>query len=186
MRRTPFILSVIAMLLSCKAGEKGDTTAKGGGENLTSLASVGASSYIPDNEKKGWKYRPYLVVDRDPSTAWGENEFGPGVGEWICFSFPDPVVVTRIGMIPGYDKIINDEAGDRFYRNLRVKEVKVYFSDGTYEIASFKDERAMQYYDFKKPHETSKLKIYISKVYSEGAKNQNTHISEIEIWGHKK
>ena len=173
---------IVIIVVSCK----GKAGKEGGEEDITSMATVSASSFIPDNDKKGLKYRPNLVVDRNLATAWGENEVGPGIGEWIGFGFPETVVVTKIGMIPGYDKIGEGKVGDKFYKNLRVKEAKIYFSDGTYEIAAFNDDRKMQYYKFKKPHKTTKVKIFISKVYSEGAKYRDTHISEIEIWGYKK
>jgi len=151
---------------------------------LTGEAELSVSSSLPPDEEKGWTYDAENLRDKDRNTAWMEGAKGPGIGQWVSFVFPDMVTVTKIGIIPGYDRVEADAIGDRFYKNCRVKEIEVLFSDGEVLKFSLKDKRKMQY--FKVPKiKTRFVKITITDAYTEGARWNDNGMSEVEIWGFK-
>jgi len=152
-------------------------------EDITSEAKVLASSSLPDDKNHGWTYGPASAVDGDKETCWSEGDDGDGVGEWIKLSFPEKVVVTRIGVIPGYDRIFRDDVGDRFYKNNRVRELRVEFSDGTTQSLRFKDSREMQFFVVPEK-ETRYLRFTVAGVYTDGAKWADCCISEITVEGY--
>lgn len=152
-------------------------------EDITHKAKATASSSLPDDKKRGWIYGPENVVDGDRETCWSEGKDGDGVGEWIKLSFPEKVVVTRIGVIPGYDRIYRDDVGDRFYKNNRVRELRIEFSDGTTQSLRFKDSRDMQFFDLPEK-ETRYLRLTVAGVYTAGAKWADCCISEIRVEGY--
>jgi LysM repeat protein len=89
--------------------------------NLTSLATVSASSFLPTDR---WgQYQPWMATDGALGTAWVEGVVGSGVGEWMMLSFPGSVEVHSISMDIGYDK-----NADVFSKNNRIKRVTLIFS----------------------------------------------------------
>ncbi len=150
------------------------------GEHKIKEVIITASSY--DIEKNGVSYSPSNVYDGKRETAWAEGVEGDGIGEYLIFKFKYPVYVTKIGVIPGYDKKMDDKFGDRWYKNPRIKKAKLVFSDGSFMILNLRDSREMQYFKINKT--TKYIKFIILDVYK-SQKWHDTSISEIEIWGIK-
>ncbi|MEX0991493.1 MAG: discoidin domain-containing protein [Actinomycetota bacterium] len=66
-------------------------------------------------------YGPELAIDGRNDTAWCVP--GPGLGEFITVKFNQPVSVTRIEILPGYDKIDGYTGQDRFEENRKITDV---------------------------------------------------------------
>jgi LysM repeat protein len=150
--------------------------------NLTSLASVSASSHLPTDR---WgQYQSWMAVDGALGTAWAEGVAGAGVGEWIELRFPETIEVYSIILDTGYDK-----NADVFYKNNRIKRVTIIFSDGEHFELIFADRRGMQEMPLVRapgPNiETTSIKIIIEEVFP-GWKYDDTCLAEIEVWGRTK
>jgi len=170
------ILAAVILLLIFQPWKKSP-------QNITYFAKAKASSAL--SPSIFGDYEPANVLDGVASTCWAaswvDGDANVGIGTWIKLSFPKEVKVTRIGLIPGYDRY-EEDIGDRFYLNLRVRRARLEFSDGSSQKVSLRDTREMQYFDVA-PVTTSFVKIVIEDVYSERAKDQDLCISEIEIQG---
>ncbi|PIU67790.1 MAG: hypothetical protein COS84_03460 [Armatimonadetes bacterium CG07_land_8_20_14_0_80_40_9] len=157
---------------------KGEVTLKKEPYKFLDLSASASSSLSPTQSL----HSPWQVIDGDKETAWNEGVEGSGRGEWIRLDFPSPRDVIKVGVIPGFNKIKEDKWGDRFYKNNRVKEAILIFSDGTSRLVKFKDSREMQYIYFSPPVKTSFVKLVIEDIFP-GSKYDDTAISEIEVWG---
>lgn len=80
------------------------------------------------------------LLDGDPSTTWRMD--GDGTGWTITFSFPGPVVLTRVGLVNGYAKA--DAGLDWYHGNRRVTEAEWLFDDGTSRTQRLTDTTTMQ------------------------------------------
>lgn len=88
--------------------------------------TVTASSYISNRRNQ---HAPERAFDGDPSTAWNENERGPGDGSWIAATFAGPVTVRRLRITTGYDAS-SPRHGDLFPLNSHLRRVRVTFDGG--------------------------------------------------------
>jgi len=138
---------------------------------------ITVSSSDPGGEK-GSSYSADLAIDGDTETAWNTEGYK---GKWIKFSFSNTEEIVTVGIIPGYDKVLKDDYGDRWVNNNRIEEATLKFSDGTEEKIFFTDERYMQYFDIIPPVSSDFLMIEINSVYP-GSKDNDTCISEVEIY----
>lgn len=148
------------------------------GEHLARRVVVTASSQ--DRDRGNITYDPELTLDDDRATAWAEGAPGPGIGEYLLYSFRSPFHVTRIGIIPGYDKVENDQYGDRWYKNYRLKTATLIFSDNTDTTVELRDSRVKQF--FRINRNTSFVKMVIKDVHPT-ERWEETCISGVEIWG---
>ena len=87
-------------------------------------------------------YDPVNVQDGNPATAW--RSLGDGTGQTLQLTFPAPIHLTQVGLIPGYDKIDNCTAADRFAQMRKVTSVRWTFANGATVDQSFTPERTMQ------------------------------------------
>jgi len=87
---------------------------------------VTASSFISNHRNQ---HAPERAFDGDPSTAWNENERGPGDGSWIAATFTSPVTVRRLRITTGYDSN-SPRHGDLFPLNSHLRRVRVTFDGG--------------------------------------------------------
>nr|WP_296072537.1 hypothetical protein [uncultured Actinoplanes sp.] len=87
---------------------------------------------------------PQNVVDGDISTAWRVP--GRGVGESLTFTFPRPVHLTAVGVVPGYAKIDANSGVNRFLQNRRVLQARLSFDDEAVDVR-FADEPTVQQAD---------------------------------------
>lgn len=80
-----------------------------------------------DAEDNIFSYEPEKAIDGQPDTAWRCD--GDGVGQRLEISFPNRVVLTSIGIIPGYAKTDPYDDSDRYAQNRRISAVQYTFDD---------------------------------------------------------
>lgn len=124
-------------------------------------------------------YEPELINDNNRSTAWVEGNPGNGIGEWVMFSLPNNQVTTicEIDIFNGYHK-----SEDLYYKNNRVKQLRIDFSDGTSTVHDLKEHNfgyPDTIYAFGK--DIRYVKITILDVYP-GNMYQDTCISEVNFF----
>ncbi len=123
-------------------------------------------------------YAAANLVDGDPTTAWRVP--GPGQGVVLTLRFDKPVIVTRIGLIPGYAKVDPADGSNRFFQNRRVHRVR-YGAVGVSREASFVDQPELQTVDItSKP--STEVTVEILESTAPGDRDF-TAISEIEVMG---
>lgn len=91
------------------------------------------------------------VLDGDPSTAWRvecEAEWDPEVcyneNAYILITFDQPVVLSRVGLIPGYAKVDATSGADWFELNRKIRYAQWTLSDGSTWEQTFEPEPTMQ------------------------------------------
>jgi hypothetical protein len=82
------------------------------------------------------------VLDGDKATAW--RTAGDGTGQTLQFALAANTHLVQVGLIPGYDKIDDCSAADRFAQMRKITGVKWTFADGTSVAQSFTPDRTMQ------------------------------------------
>jgi hypothetical protein len=140
-----------------------------------SPSNVTASS---ESVSRSVSYGPWNVVDGDPGTGWQVSDSGPG--EWIELQFGHAVTLSRIGVVPGYDKILPDRVGDRWPLNNRVSDVQIVTESGTV-THHFSDSRPMQWVDLGGVA-TSWVTILVVSVYP-GLRWNDTVVAEVQAEG---
>jgi len=147
--------------------------------NLVPFATSSASSFLPTD--RGGQYQSWMAMDGTIETSWVEGVAGPGIGEWIQFSFPGTVEIHYVNLDVGYDR---DD--DIFYANNRIKRVIFVFSNGEQIEMDLSDTRGMQVIVLARAPgpsiETTFVKIVIEEVYP-GSRHDDTCLAEIEVWG---
>jgi hypothetical protein len=104
-------------------------------------STVSASDQAPDVDRGNGvvdSYGPAEAVDRVNATAWCVP--GDGSNQFLELSFPSEVIVSEIGIVPGYDKIDPESGADRFKENRKIITVRYSFSDAPpYEVTYSQD-----------------------------------------------
>ena len=104
-------------------------------------STVQASGQAPDVPRSNGvvdSYGPEQAVDGVNATAWCVP--GDGSGQYLELSFPTAVIVSEVGIIPGYDKIDPQTGADRFKENRKVITVRYSFSDSPpHEVTTSQD-----------------------------------------------
>ncbi len=150
----------------------------------TQLTPVGlaASSTAPDGTDAGGNIVSYAVsntVDGDPTTAWRTP--GDGVGETITFQFAEgPVVITEVGLIPGYAKIDPIDGTDRFTENRRIRSVEWAFDGAITQGQAFSEGRNVQ---FTQIASVSTNSITLTIMETTSGPRDFTPVSEIVVRG---
>lgn len=146
--------------------------------NLTAYATVNASSQLPAD--LAGTYHGWSATDGDAATAWVEGVAGPGIGEWIQLDFPEAVIVSAIGINPGYDA-----SAELFEQNHRVKALTLQFigADGavTDETIALADARGVQQLTLDAPQSARAIRFIIDD-YAPGSLYDDTAIAEIEVY----
>ncbi|WP_175562006.1 discoidin domain-containing protein [Anaerocolumna xylanovorans] len=128
--------------------------------------SNGANDYIGEN-----------ALDGNSDTAWVEGAAGNGDGEWLQLDLDGAHVVNGIEINNGYRK-----TQDLYLKNGRANEIRIYFSDNTYEDFTLTDDfSTVNRLDFSTEHLTNYIKVQILSVF-EGSKYQDTGISDIFLY----
>ena len=145
----------------------------------SSLKEVYATSQLATQTygDKTYVYSPQKVVDNDMSTCWSEGADDYGTGESITLSFDK---VYEINEIRIWNGLCASE--DLFYKNSRLREISIAFSDGQsidFECNDGWDNRE-NIIVLPTAIETSSIVITIKSVY-EGEKYKDTCISEISV-----
>jgi len=129
--------------------------------SLNHLATGSASSTLASSRAAG--YDPRYLLDSDPMTCWAEGVRGHGEGSWVRFDFSEPVYISRIGVVIGYDKHV--DGWDRWVTNSRMREATFELSSGTSMRRSYLDSREMQFVDFDEPIRVTSVTMNIDAVY---------------------
>jgi hypothetical protein len=125
-------------------------------------ASSSAASNV-DSQGNTVTYDPENAIDGQNDTTWRVDR--DGVDQWLQLEFASEVAVWKIGIIPGYDKIDQFDGTDRFVQNRVVKNVRLEFSDGTTQEASFEQLRDMQFVELPQAIRTRFVRIVIVDTY---------------------
>ncbi len=124
-------------------------------------------------------YSAANLADGVNSTAWRVD--GDGVGQTITLQLAQPVYVTEVGLIPGYDKVDPVDGTDRFYENRRVRAVRWTFDGGVSVDQAFADTRDLQVTQVS-PTLTRTVRVTILETTSPGGRDF-TPISELAVRG---
>lgn len=149
--------------------------------HTTSMTATATDTATNSREADGTpvSYEVQRILDGDNQTAWRAP--GDGVGEVIEIAFGDPVVLTEVGLIPGYDKVDPTNGVDRFVENRRITAVEWEFSDGTTVYQSFDDSAVLQTTPVYAT--TDWVRIRILSTTDHGGRDF-TPISEVKLFGY--
>jgi len=138
-----------------------------------SIFEITASSTLTDSSGE-FSYFPGNAFDKDNTTAWVESVQGNGVGEWINFEFLKAGQIKGLKIFPGY-------AADRdvYFKNGRLKKIKIEFSNDPALEFDLVDEYALQEISFA-PVLTDYIKIIIQDIWP-GTKFNDTCLAEVEF-----
>jgi len=86
-------------------------------------------------------YGPWNLFDRDPNTGWGASA-EDGTGHRVTVTFPGAVVLTSVGITPGFTKVGERwdqgcRAVSAFEFNRFIPRVEWAFDDGTSVVQTF-------------------------------------------------
>lgn len=134
---------------------------------------------MTDNNGKTATYDPENAIDGDYRTAWVEGADGAGIGSWIELDFDGVHKINGIEISNGYKK----EEG-LYHRNLRIKKVRIYDSDGNSKVYTLHDQFVgTDRIDFDEPLETSSLRLEIVSVYKDKqTKHMDTCLTDLSIY----
>jgi eukaryotic-like serine/threonine-protein kinase len=139
---------------------------------LENKAKATLTSGMQSSSKSSEKFAPEFARDERADTAWIEGAQGPGIGEWIAFTFK-PQTIQTIEIYPGWGK-----SKELFDANHRIKRATLIFSDGTRASVELFDEMRLQAVRLSEPVKSSSLRLIIEEVYP-GAKYDDAAIAEI-------
>lgn len=153
---------------------------------LTVVPTAAKASSEPacsqDSEGNAVCYPASNVIDGETATAWRE-EMSDGL--WIEVELPQPLLVTQIAIVGGYDKIDPYNGSDRWRQNHRPRHVRVYLDptpEGVHELA---DTREWQEIEIE-PQRAQWVRLEIVDTYPplEGSRTY-VAISEIRVIGYQ-
>ncbi len=127
--------------------------------NIFATGIETSASSILENKAR---YSHNNLIDNDIFTTWAENATGPGIGEWVQLTFDTKKELHYLGIVPGYTKY-NDKVGEVWFKNNRVKQATLLFSDGSSKQIEIADSQQMQYFPIHK--HTSFVRIRIEDVH---------------------
>lgn len=164
--------------------ESGNSDVLPRGKKITNfyeaVANITASSQHED-EVSGditYHYYPQNMIDNDLQTCWCEGVADSnGIGETITIEFNDTYSISEISIWNGLCK-----SEELFYKNSRLAQATIEFSDGTYTAVNFSDDfgSSKKVLNLKAPVDTSYIAIRINSVY-EGEAFTDTCITEISV-----
>lgn len=131
---------------------------------LPEIDSIVASSEregMYDSSGQWCTYVAENVCDGDNRTSWTEGKKGNGIGEYLKVKLTNEAQVNGINISNGYYK-----SKELYYRNNRIKKVRLTFSDGSSKVYKLEDEFLTPCdIEFDQPVLTSSIKIEILSVY---------------------
>lgn len=123
---------------------------------------------------EGEERREKIYFSANTDTAWVEGVPGPGIGEWIRLESNSPQEIRKIEFYNGYWK------NDLYFKNNRLKTLRIDFSDGSYIIRELEDCEFHTFY-LGKLIRTSYIQFTILDVYP-GTHYDDTCVSGILIY----
>jgi hypothetical protein len=162
----------------------------------TSRPYVSATSQLQEGD---YIYKAVNVIDNDPATAWVEGAKGSGITQKIIFTIgdygdkePGSYLVKKIGIINGFCK-----NSSLFYKNNRIKKVRLVWYSNYEEIPEragddarqyekvieLDDIMQMQFIEFDEPVWIYQFSLEILDVYK-GSMYDDTCLSEVKVFYH--
>jgi hypothetical protein len=144
----------------------------------TVLVPVGVEATSSLEPSARATYGPTLAFDGRADTAWCVKE--DGTGQSLTIELRGAPTVTRVGLVPGYDKI--DPVGriDRWTQNRRVTAaVWSFTSEASYEQQPDPDDRSLQVMPLAAPEDGTRVFLTITATVGQG----DTCVSEIVLVG---
>ncbi len=143
------------------------------------FTNVTASSQLADEYAYGevYNYSPNKVWDGSTSTCWAEGVSDSGIGETLTLTADSEGFVKRIKIYNGYCS-----KSETYYKNNRVKEMAIYFSDGSKTVVTLNGDYDAQPNVIELPNSvvTDSITFEILNVH-EGNTFNDTCISEISV-----
>lgn len=159
---------------------RGEQTFKGGvNYSDREEQTFGFIETTSELSQEGYDFNPYNLVDGDYTTVWAEGVSGFGEYEVITFYNHKylPNSIQEIHVVNGY----NSEGNEMYYKNTRVKDIKIEFQDGTTLYETLNDTNDVQVIRLNEMVSTGEVKITILSVYP-GTKYEDTCLSEITFY----
>jgi hypothetical protein len=107
------------------------------------------------------------------TTAWVEGKPGQGIGEWIVVEFDGQRLIKGIEIHNGYQK-----SSDIYYKNSRVRRLRVVFSQGESRTFTLQDQFGAQALSLDRPVKAYWAQFIIDDVYP-GNKYTDTALSRL-------
>ena len=126
-------------------------------------------------------YEAPRAVDGQPATAWRVE--GDGVGAWLELQFAEPINVTRVGVIPGFDKIDPCDGTDRFFQGRIIRRARLELDGGQAVEVTFERDRRMQYVDLPGVRTRRVLITILTTDPPPPDGRDLMAMSEVEVWG---
>jgi hypothetical protein len=142
------------------------------------FTSLQASSSAPT-----WKEYTFGVEnlrDGKLDTSWQPKSKKSGVGEWVKITFNGTAEVSAIVISNGFQR--NDDLGDLFELNARLKSVHFTFSDGTRESCELEETKREETVCAFSPRTVSSVTVTIDAAHA-GKKWQDLAVSELDVRG---
>jgi eukaryotic-like serine/threonine-protein kinase len=157
--------------------------------DLNNFVSAVSASSVLQPDVPGISYVPDNVRDNVPDTAWSEGVPGYGEGQYLDFTFDQPVVIKDVRAIPGYKRF---NQVDRYIQNGKLDQVTLTFQDGSTRTVTFRLDPNWQVADWQTvpidpPARTRTVRVTILSVYpgqdsGKGAATDTT-VSEFHFQG---
>ena len=115
------------------------------------------------------------LLDSDLSTPWQEGAKGTGQGEWVRFDLSEPMELSSLQILNGYQK--DDQ---RYLGTPRVRLIKVEYSSGATQLVELADVKDPQIIE-STTEAVEWVKVIIVSVYP-GGQWEDAAISEVRIY----
>ena len=130
-----------------------------------------ASSIL--NPQLGNSYGVQHLFAGNGTTAWVEGKNGQGVGEWVVVEFDGQRLIKGFEIHNGYQK-----NPDIYYKNSRVRRLRVVFSNGESRTFTLQDQFGAQALSLDRPIRAYWAQFIIDEVYP-GSKYTDTALSRL-------
>jgi hypothetical protein len=158
---------------------------RGKPREIRTRASVEVPSVAPESTTvSGAKvtYQGTNMLDGNRGTTWRMR--GDGSGETITFTFSDPVLLTRVGLVNGYGKRLPG-GPDWYAGNRRIQAARWQLDDGTTVRQTFSSTTGMQGTRVRRV-QTRSVRLVLTRVSPPGSgpwSRDYTAISDVTLVG---
>lgn len=139
----------------------------------SNVADYTSSSVI--KQDNGVTNPPINLFDGDDKTNWQEGVDGPGIGEYVYYTFDREYMVSALTFHLG-----NWKESKYFYGNNRPKTLVIAMGDESW-VVEFPDAWEEYGIEFSAPVKADDLRLTISEVY-QGTDWDDTPITDVNVW----
>lgn len=118
---------------------------------------------------------PIFIMDNDTQTNWQEGVNGPGLGEYVYFTFDKEYTVSAMSF-----KLGNWKEEKYFYGNNRPSSLTLSLGGDSWTV-DFPDAWEEFWVEFTAPVTTNELRITINQVHK-GTSWDDTPITDVGVW----